>query len=424
MKNIAAYFFVIIISWMFYFPLSFLFLPRGMNSKMLMAAVGLCIILFNLIKQHGEFKIKRELIWMSIIAIFFSIISFYSVTTNNTEETDYTTYIVSMYVWMAAAYTSTRAIKLVHGRVSLDLVCNYIIALCVCQCIVALSMSMFPPIKTFFGHFIPISENSIAWESRLYGLGASSDTGGVHFCVGLVAAAFMLCQEKQSEKKLILYALSFLLITLIGNMMSRTTSIGALIGIVYIVYKTKFWKLHLDSSSLKTISAFIVIAIVLIPIVTIIYQHSMEIQKLARFGYEGFFNLFEHGEFRINTGSTLTSMWKIWPDNLHTWLIGDGHFLDPDDPKKYYMGTDVGYARFVFYCGLSGIITFSSLFLYLFYTLSKNNPEYIGLFVMLIILVFVIWIKVSTDLLFAFAFYFFAQDNKDDELMELDENNI
>lgn len=389
-----------------------------------MAAVGLGIITFDLIKHRSTFTIKKELVWMSIIAVVFSIICFYSVTTNNTGETDYTTYLVSMSVWMAAAFTATKAIELVHGRVSIELVCNYVVALCVCQCLVALSMSLFPPLKALFGHFIPISENSVAWEARLYGLGASSDTGGVHFCIGLVAAAFMLCQEKQRENTLVLYALSFLLITLIGNMMSRTTSIGALIGIAYVVYKTNFWKLHVSSSNVRTMTSFLIITVVIIPIAIVLYQRSVDIQQLARFGYEGFFNLFEKGEFRINTGSTLTSMWEIWPDNLHTWLIGDGHFLDPNDPKKYYMGTDVGYARFIFYCGLSGIATFSLLFLYLYFTLSSNNPKYKELFLMLLLLVFVIWVKVSTDLLFAFAFYYFAQNSADERSAEMNEDSL
>lgn len=59
-------------------------------------------------------------------------------------------------------------------------------------------------------------------------------------------------------------------------------------------------------------------------------------------------------------------MW-IWPDNPMTWLIGDGYFNNPINSNpyyigpastNYYMGTDVGYCRFIFYFGLIGLSAF------------------------------------------------------------------
>lgn len=48
---------------------------------------------------------------------------------------------------------------------------------------------------------------------------------------------------------------------------------------------------------------------------------------------------------------------NIKPENTRTWIIGDGYCGDPNNdpyyigpqPKGgYYMGTDVGYMRFIF----------------------------------------------------------------------------
>lgn len=48
----------------------------------------------------------------------------------------------------------------------------------------------------------------------------------------------------------------------------------------------------------------------------------------------------------------------VFPDNLKTWIIGDGYFNGPEDSDPYYTGeiwdigyykgTDVGYLRFIF----------------------------------------------------------------------------
>lgn len=44
-------------------------------------------------------------------------------------------------------------------------------------------------------------------------------------------------------------------------------------------------------------------------------------------------------------------MW-IWPENLKGWLIGTGLFAN------FVYSTDIGYCRFILYCGLIGFGTF------------------------------------------------------------------
>ena len=57
----------------------------------------------------------------------------------------------------------------------------------------------------------------------------------------------------------------------------------------------------------------------------------------------------------------------VFPDNLHTWIIGDGYFDNPFNRDMnyigpnfggYYMATDIGYLRFLFYVGLIGLLLF------------------------------------------------------------------
>ena len=64
----------------------------------------------------------------------------------------------------------------------------------------------------------------------------------------------------------------------------------------------------------------------------------------------------------------------VFPDNIKTWIIGDGYFANPGDTDPYYVGplggafyksTDVGYLRFIFYFGVLGLFAFV-LFLYIY----------------------------------------------------------
>ena len=52
-----------------------------------------------------------------------------------------------MLVWVCAAYVAVSAIKAVHGTVSVNLVANYLIAMCVAQCVLAFVISQVPSIE-------------------------------------------------------------------------------------------------------------------------------------------------------------------------------------------------------------------------------------------------------------------------------------
>jgi len=69
------------------------------------------------------------------------------------------------------------------------------------------------------------------------------------------------------------------------------------------------------------------------------------------------------------------------------------------------MGTDVGYLRFIYYCGLVGLFVFSTFFIYLSAVCYKKFPKERDLFFLLAVLVFVIWLKVSTDIFLVYAIF-------------------
>ena len=110
----------------------------------------------------------------------------------------------------------------------------------------------------------------------------------------------------------------------------------------------------------------------------------------------------------------------VWPDNINTWLIGDGYFELPMNDYYYtgpayyyYMGTDVGYCRFVFYFGILGLLAFSALFITSAFICTQNNPQYAIVYWMFALINFIVWMKVSTDLFAVFAlFIFLSKENE------------
>ena len=123
----------------------------------------------------------------------------------------------------------------------------------------------------------------------------------------------------------------------------------------------------------------------------------------------GFFSLAEEGEWNVKSNRQLMSM-VMWPDNVKTWLIGDGYFSQPQNDYyyvgpmyDYYMGTDVGYSRFIFYFGILGLAAFMSVFVASAIICSKKHRKYTLLFVMIMLMNFIGWIKASTDIFLVFA---------------------
>ena len=419
MSKIIRIVIAFVVSWMFFFPMAFTFLPISINSKMLVAFVGLLILGVDVITRRNKLNLSKSFVWLVVIACLFSLSCYMSVVINNTNDMDYTTYFISMLVWLLAAYASVRCIKWAHGYTNINLICYYIIILCCIQCLLALSFVMMPGVKAFFARVVLIGYESNAWESRLHGLGASYDTAGIRFCVALSLLGYLMSTTKYSKGQLYVLAIIFWVIFFLGNMMARTTSVGAIIAVLYLFYKSKLLSSQVSVSAVKALFCMTISVVVLSPFLMLLYNSSSEVRDLAQFGFEFIFQYKETGEMATRSSNSLLEMWTIWPDNLRTWIIGDGRFLDPDNPSLFYMRTDVGYARFVFYCGILGLGLFVCFFIQLYTMLVRRFPQDTQLFTLLLLLVFVIWIKVSTDIFFIFAFFFCSDHPKFESVSEM-----
>jgi O-antigen ligase len=140
--------------------------------------------------------------------------------------------------------------------------------------------------------------------------------------------------------------------------------------------------------------------------------------------------LFEKGEWQIDSNDKLKTM-IVFPDNAKTWIIGDGYFSNPyyTDPYYvgyqlggYYMGTDIGYCRFIFYFGIIGLIAFSFFFISVAKECISVMSENRTLILFVLLLGFVIWLKVATDVFLVFALLLCVGNmQEDNSLMQISE---
>ena len=363
----------------------------------------------------------------------------FSASFHNTQERAYTNYIISMLVWISAAYVVIKTIKFTHGTVSITLVAAYIIAVSCFHGLVAVIADNYPPLDNFILRIVP----GIDWvksEGRLYGLSgmATLDSGGIRFGVASVLCAHNIKTMIAKNKTVTvpLYILAFLILSVTGNMIARTTIVGTALGLAYLLISISPFKKSLSSSVLKTWIWLIMEILAVVILVVSLYNTDEKFRRRTRFGFEGFFSLVEEGHWRTGSNDVLESMY-VFPDNPETWIIGDGYFVIPgNDPyylgdavEGYYMGTDVGYLRFIFFFGLIGLAIYSLYIIYAGRVCIRMLPGNTLLFLILTGMNFIVWLKVATDCFFVLCLFIclgyvknnLESDEEDKELPEVQE---
>lgn len=392
------------------FSISFNVLPM-LNTKQVLAMIGIMLYIFNKADVKRRGIIDRDLFILTIFACVFSICCFAAITINHTNDYTYVSYVGSMWTWLAGAYSVCCTIKYIHGEANLKLLTNYLTLICVVQCFLVLYIDSHPAFARSLEGISTQGMDYLNSVKRLYGIGYCLDTAGVRTSIILLLLANRITNlTNEDTKYLPLYLFAFLFIGYIGNQVARTTSVGAAMFIIYVLYEQITGRMNRANTS-RMWMILITLILIAVPIATYYYNTDAGFRYNTRFAFEGFFNYFETGHWKIGSNETLKNM-VVYPDNVKTWIIGDGYMVNPYgfDPyfvgeivSGYYKGTDIGYLRFIFYCGIVGLSAFSIYIIKAAQLCANRIPENKMLFFMLAILNFVIWFKVSTDIFIGFA---------------------
>ena len=417
----------VILTSFYFFPFSFTFLP-AVNTKMAMAGVGLVMLGLQLGRARNSI-FSKDMVTISLYALMVSFTSFIAVTLNETRDYTYVSYIISMWVWLSAAFVAVKYMRTVHGYISVELVCNYLIAVCVFQCVSALVIDFVPTVKNFALTYIadlgPTEMELMKEAGRLFGFGAALDPAGSRFAAVLTIIVFMATRlaATNRNKYLVGYILAFIFIAIVGNMIARTTTVGAIIALAFLLYSIGLHRMVISKSTGRIMLWFVGVLVVAVPLLTILYHTNEQFHDNIRFAFEGFFSLAEKGRWEVNSNEILKNM-IVFPDNLKTWLIGDGYMLDPTGVDPYYTGpdwggyyqaTDIGYLRFIFYSGLIGLAAMA-LFIWKAGRISMLKfKDQQMLFWLLLAVNYAVWFKVSTDIFLALALFLVIDKQENEE---------
>ena len=385
-----------------YYSFNFAFWVSGPNTKMILAVLGVLWFFYDSFRKQRGVIVSEVFLFGGIFSIIYSLINLVAVEVNDTNDYSYANYVMTYVTWIFSVYPAVRSMRIVHGRVTITQLTYYLAGISVFQCITGLLNDNFPIAQELTDKIVFTAQDFYESIDRMRCFSTSLDPAGVRFSLVLILIAATICMDEkvqQSKSRLILLFIAYLFISGIGNMVARTTSTGMALGILLLFIKSNVIGLRIHTHMVKTMSIFSVLLVVFGGIGVALYNTSEYFYTQFHFAFEGFFNLFEKGEFTTGSTQVLQTMWR-WPENTKSWIIGTGLY------GGYKYGTDIGYCRLILYSGLVGFTTFALSFVYYAYFFARRYPRYLWLFLCFLSMTFIVWSKVSTDLLLIYAFFF------------------
>lgn len=273
------------------------------------------------------------------------------------------------------------------------------------QMILSIFFKAFPSIGIYINSLLinDVTFNSIVnnalndrGESRLIGIGYAFFNGGV-----LNSCALLLEGYQYNKSKKNVHLVKIIILCILGMFIARTTIIGILLSLPLI-------------TNYKTLKKLLKSLVLMFPLIALgVIQLFRFNPKMTKWAMEIFINLSE-GKVQTSSTNILLRFLKIVPDNYKTFLIGDGLF---SGEKGYYMGTDVGYMRIIFY---GGILALSFLLLYKYclyffaseYEKTKAFKLFLVMYLLLDIILNVKGLTMVTILPYIFIFLHRFDENK------------
>jgi len=344
-----AYFFLMI-----YKP-EFRFTFHSVNTTF--GLIGFAFFCMNHSKK--DFLTYNAATYKPIIRTYLPVIvvSILSVIINMSFDLHFITYIITLGLYYFMAYLGAWGIYKVYGEITPRILLNFYIVAAFIHLGVSLARFANPAVNDILLSILRMSEaDQLGLEhtmgGRLQGFGASFFTSGIINGFILIMIAFTLFEEHFSLTKKVFYVISFVFIFVIGLMNARTVMIGGGIGAFILLLSFMRDSKHFITNTI----AIGLTVMAIIYVLSLIPSSDIDFDTLSNFGFE-MFRALEEGDTSTHSTDTMVSQYSIMPDNLKTWLIGDAMWKGRNS-WDYYMGTDIGVFRNLFYFGIIGSICF------------------------------------------------------------------
>lgn len=332
---------------MFFYPEQYVFMP--FSTIRITQILGILVCLSLAAKARIHWSVGKIISYGFIIFIIGFIASKVFASNGDLEVAKRG---VLMCFHLFSSLFIAFCLKKTVGGYSFYSLLEWMIYITIFQAIISFIFYLVPSIYETYKSFIILDDfnDSMTEMASLYRL---MSVGALRYATaasqyGLILWALILLHENKVGfwgRHELLYSLVVALFCIAGVLSGRVFFVMIPVTFLYI-FVLKKYKLGITiKTSVKTFLPVIIIAVA-----AFVYLFA-ENEALIEWVFELFINFGDSGTMESASTNQLKEMY-VFPDNIKTWIIGDGLSVSADG--GFYMGTDVGYIRSLFYWGIIG----------------------------------------------------------------------
>src|SRR5690606_9946477 len=287
--------------------------------------------------------------------------------------------VLNIFLEILSGYVVYWFIKRYYKTVTLGTVLNYIVLAAIIQVIISMFFFIKPHYYDLYYSYLnedvenkDFSEMVAMLQVRFIGVGSSFFNGINKYGIAFFAALILPHVHKgflTSNK--ILYWFSVLIVFMGGMLTGRTFFIAIALGLLMITLLKSKTILGFAMQNIKFIFLFVPFLFIIYFILSaLIDVHQLE--RVFNYVFELFLNYFSGQGLQSRSTNAQIGMY-VFPDSVNTWLFGDGRMQALTG--GYYMGSDIGYVRLIFYFGLPATLFFVYL-LYKYFRILSGLANY------------------------------------------------
>lgn len=332
-----------------------------MDNSRILQGLGILALFFNRkdLTKLATSKRAQQFIGWTVGLFLFSI--FAQLQVKGGKDFTFIIKPINVFLFFFSSYFICRLVRYTYGYVTIEIILYYIVISGVIQSLVSGLFFLRPDTYDVYVSYLNERQGGADARQlanigrRFIGIGNRYVDGATRLGFAFLSLLILpyLGSNKFTNHKT-LYWFCFIIIALGGIFTARTFFVIMGIGFLLLFLIEVKSILQFIKFNFRIILRGIIIVFSIYLLITL-FVNPQIIKVTLNWAFEIFINFFNGQGLQSSSTEHLKTMYRF-PENFKTWLMGDALFRNPDG--SYYMKTDVGYLRMLFYFGSLGTLYF------------------------------------------------------------------
>jgi len=352
-------FVALIVTFIFIYPIFIKYLPIPLDR--VFQIFGFVLLIFNKFDFTRIFANRNVFSFLLATILLFLLALLPQVLLPGVSDYYFVKTVFDTFLSFFSAYFVYHFVRKIGSENTFSDLIQLIVIASIIQTIVSLVFFLSPNLFDIYSNILNEDANekllsrSSTLNKRFIGIGSQFFSGVIKYGFAFFCLLILpYISPAKWVKNKFLYGASIAIVGVGGLLTGRTFFVAILLGLIMLMIINSKSVVHLIRLNIKIFfSLLILIPIIYYIALITIDPHRLEI--INNYVFEIFINLFSEGSLSTSSSDTTLSMY-VFPETNNTWFFGDGKIMEEDG--SYYMGTDVGYIRLLFYFGLPSTLVF------------------------------------------------------------------